>query len=76
MPIDDESAELLADFKFVTVRDQLLGDISGLRPLGDLLVAQTRRPPHWRRVDRAEQLLLQLYTPADAAPVLTSLGII
>ncbi|NVM97762.1 DUF4192 domain-containing protein [Arthrobacter sp. SDTb3-6] len=80
MPTDDESAELLAYFKFISVRDRLLGDIPGLNDkLGDLLLAQTQRAPHWRRVDRASDLLLHLYSRADradAAPVLTSLGVI
>lgn len=80
LPSDDEAAELLADFKFVSVRDRLIGDIPGLNEkLGDLLLAQTNRAPHWHRVDRATDLLLHLYSradQADAAPVLTSLGVI
>ncbi|MDJ0318378.1 DUF4192 domain-containing protein [Arthrobacter antibioticus] len=80
LPTDAQSAELLADFKFISVRDRLLADIPGLEDsLGDLLLGQTKRPPHWQRVDRAQELLLHLYTRADgpdAAPVLTSLGII
>ena len=80
LPTDAQSAELLADFKFISVRDRLLADIPGLEDsLGDLLLGQTKQPPHWQRVDRAQQLLLHLYTRADgpdAAPVLTSLGII
>ncbi|MFQ4149720.1 DUF4192 domain-containing protein [Arthrobacter sp. LAPM80] len=80
LPTDAQSAELLADFKFISVRDRLLADIPGLDDsLGDLLLGQTKRPPHWQRVDRAQELLLHLYTRADgpdAAPILTSLGII
>lgn len=80
MPDDEQSAELLADFKFSSVRDRLLADIPGLdAPLGELLLAETKRPPRWHRVDRAEQLLFHLCTRADQrdiAPVLTSLGII
>ncbi|WP_207346386.1 DUF4192 domain-containing protein [Arthrobacter sp. E3] len=80
LPTDAQSAELLADFKFISVRDRLLADIPGLDDnLGDLLLGQTKRPPQWQRVDRAQELLLHLYTRADgadAAPVLTSLGII
>nr|WP_281375497.1 DUF4192 domain-containing protein [Arthrobacter wenxiniae] len=80
LPTDAQSAELLADFKFISVRDRLLADIPGLEDsLGDLLLGQTKRPPHWHRVDRAQEVLLHLYTRADgtdAAPVLTSLGII
>ncbi|AIY02988.1 hypothetical protein ART_3389 [Arthrobacter sp. PAMC 25486] len=80
LPTDTQSAELLADFKFISVRDRLLADIPGLEDsLGDLLLGQTKRPPQWQRVDRAQELLLHLYTRADgtdAAPVLTSLGII
>ncbi|MHA7306393.1 DUF4192 family protein [Arthrobacter sp. TMN-49] len=80
LPTDAQSAELLADFKFISVRDRLLADIPGLEDsLGDLLLGQTKRPPHWQRVDRAQEVLLHLYTRADgtdAAPVLTSLGII
>ncbi|WP_054009639.1 DUF4192 domain-containing protein [Arthrobacter sp. ERGS1:01] len=80
LPTDAQSAELLADFKFIAVRDRLLADIPGLEDsLGDLLLGQTKRPPHWQRVDRAQEVLLHLYTRAggtDAAPVLTSLGII
>ncbi len=79
-PTDAQSAEMLADFKFISVRDRLLADIPGLDDnLGDLLLGQTKRPPHWQRVDRAQELLLHFYTRADgadAAPVLTSLGII
>ena len=80
MPNDDQAAELLADFKFMSVRDRLLADIPGLNDnLGDLLLAQTKLAPHWGRVDRATDLLLHLYSRADgadAAPVLTSLGVI
>jgi hypothetical protein len=80
MPNDDQSAELLADFKFVSVRDRLIGDVPGLNEnLRDLLLAQTNQAPHWARVDRATDLLLHLYSRADradAAPVLTSLGVI
>ncbi|MDJ0356320.1 DUF4192 domain-containing protein [Paenarthrobacter sp. PH39-S1] len=80
LPTDGQAAELLANFKFISVRDRLLADIPGLDDtMGDLLLAQTKRAPHWRRVDRATELLLHLYTRADgadAAPVLTSLGII
>ncbi|WP_051388807.1 DUF4192 domain-containing protein [Arthrobacter sp. 35W] len=80
LPTDEEAAELLADFKFVSVRDRLLADIPGIdAPIGELLLAETKRSPQWNRVDRAEELLLHLYTRADgadAAPVLTSLGII
>lgn len=80
MPSDDQSAELLAYFKFVSVRDRLLGDVPGLNEnLRDLLLAQTTQAPHWARVDRATDLLLHLYSradQADAAPILTSLGVI
>lgn len=80
LPTDAQSAELLADFKFISVRDRLLADIPGLEDnLGDLLLGQTKQPPHWQRVDRAQEVLLHLYTRADgsdAAPALTSLGII
>ncbi|MEV8181518.1 DUF4192 domain-containing protein [Specibacter sp. NPDC078692] len=80
LPTDAQSAELLADFKFISVRDRLLADIPGLDDsMGNLLLGQTKRPPQWQRVDRAQELLLHLYTRADgpdAAPVLTSLGII
>lgn len=80
MPTDKQSAELLADFKFISVRDRLIGDIPGLNDnLGDLLLAQTKRAPNWRRVDRATDLLFHLYSRADradAAPVLTTLGVI
>ncbi|WP_195849373.1 DUF4192 domain-containing protein [Arthrobacter sp. AQ5-05] len=80
LPTDAQSAELLADFKFISVRDRLLADIPGLEDnLGDLLLGQTKRPPHWQRVDRAQEVLLHLYTRADGAdtaPILTSLGII
>ena len=89
MPSDDHAAEMLADFKFMLVRDRLLGDIPGLNDrLGEVLLAQTDRTPHWQRVDRATDLLLHFYSrsdradaadtadTADTAPVLTSLGVI
>ncbi|PYI65720.1 DUF4192 domain-containing protein [Arthrobacter livingstonensis] len=80
MPTDDEAAELLADFKFTSVRDRLLADIPGISgDLRDLLLGQTKQAPRWGRVDRATDVLLYVYTLADgahAAPVLTSLGVI
>jgi hypothetical protein len=45
----------------------------------DILLGQTKQSPHWNRVDRASELLFQLYMRTDgtdAAPVLTSLGVI
>ncbi|MBG0741820.1 DUF4192 domain-containing protein [Paeniglutamicibacter antarcticus] len=79
-PTDDESAELIASLKFISVRDRLLADIPGLDDsMRDLLLGETQRPPHWQRVDRASDVLLHLYMRvdnADAAPVLTCLGII
>lgn len=63
LPTDAQSAELLADFKFISVRDRFLADIPGLEGiLGDLLMGQTKRPPHWQRVDRAQELLLHLHS--------------
>lgn len=79
-PTDDEAAELIANLKFITVRDRLLADIPGIDDsMKDLLLGQTKQPPHWNRVDRASDVLLQLYLRTDgtdSAPVLTSLGII
>ncbi|MBW4095408.1 MAG: DUF4192 family protein [Acidobacteria bacterium] len=45
----------------------------------DILLGQTKQPPHWRRVDRAADVLLNLYSKTDgpdSAPILTSLGVI
>jgi hypothetical protein len=79
-PTDDEAAELIAYLKFITVRDRLLADIPGIdESMRDLLLGQTRQSPHWQRVDRATDVLFHLYMRADgadAAPVLTSLGVI
>jgi hypothetical protein len=80
LPSEDQTAELLATFKFVLVRDRLLADIPGIdEAMRDLLLGQTKQAPRWGRVDRATDVLLHLYTRADganAAPVLTSLGVI
>ncbi|NVN00754.1 DUF4192 family protein [Arthrobacter sp. SDTb3-6] len=79
-PTDDDAANLIANLKFISVRDRLLADIPGLEEsMRDLLLGQTKQAPHWQRVDRASDVLLQLYMrtdSADAAPVLTSLGVI
>ncbi len=79
-PTDDEAAELIANLKFITVRDRLLADIPGIDDsMRDLLLGQTKQIPHWQRVDRASEVLFQLYLRTDgrdAAPVLTSLGVI
>lgn len=79
-PTDDEAAELIANFKFIMVRDRLLADIPGIdEATQDLLLGQTKQSPHWQRVDRASEVLFHLYMRTDgtdAAPVLTSLGII
>lgn len=79
-PTDDEAAELVANFKFIMVRDRLLADIPGIdEATQDLLLGQTKQSPHWQRVDRASEVLFHLYMRTDgtdAAPVLTSLGII
>ncbi len=79
-PTDDEAAELIANLKFISVRDRLLADIPGIDDsMRDLLLGQTKQSPHWNRVDRASELLFQLYMRTDgtdAAPVLTSLGVI
>ncbi|WP_343319323.1 DUF4192 family protein [Arthrobacter sp. TMP15] len=40
---------------------------------------ESQQSPHWQRVDRASEVLFQLYMRTDgtdAAPVLTSLGVI
>lgn len=80
MPTEDQAAELLADFKFISVRDRLLADIPGINEdMRDLLLGQTRQAPRWGRVDRATDVLLHLHSRADgvhAAPVLTALGVI
>lgn len=80
IPTDDQAAELLADFKFISVRDRLLADIPGIDDdMRDLLLGQTRQVPRWGRMDRATEVLLYLYGRADgvhAAPVLTTLGVI
>ena len=80
MPTDDQAAELLAYFKFISVRDHLLADIPGIDDtMRDLLLGQTKQAPRWDRVDRATEVLLHLYGRSDgphAAPVLTSLGVI
>lgn len=79
-PTDDEAAELIANLKFISVRDRLLADIPGIDDsMRDLLLGQTKQSPHWQRVDRASEVLFQLYMRTDgtdAAPVLTSLGVI
>ena len=79
-PTDDEAAELIANLKFISVRDHLLADIPGIDDsMRDLLLGQTKQSPHWKRVDRASEVLFQLYMRTDgtdAAPVLTSLGVI
>ncbi|WP_425864748.1 DUF4192 domain-containing protein [Arthrobacter sp. TWP1-1] len=79
-PTDDQAAELIANLKFISVRDRLLADIPGIEDsMRDILLGQTKQSPHWNRVDRASELLFQLYMRTDgtdAAPVLTSLGVI
>ncbi|WP_171814558.1 DUF4192 domain-containing protein [Arthrobacter dokdonensis] len=79
-PTDDEAAELIANLKFISVRDRLLADIPGIEDsMRDLLLGQTKQSPHWKRVERASEVLFQLYMRTDgtdAAPVLTSLGVI
>ncbi|MHA7176921.1 DUF4192 domain-containing protein [Arthrobacter sp. Sr24] len=79
-PTDDEAAELIANLKFISVRDRLLADIPGIEDsMRDLLLGQTKQSPHWARVDRASELLFKLYMRTDgtdSAPVLTSLGVI
>ena len=79
-PTDDQAAELIAYLKFISVRDRLLADIPGVEEsMRDLLLGQTTERPHWQRVDRASDVLLHLYMRADgadAAPILTSMGVI
>lgn len=79
-PTDEEAAELIANLKFTSVRDRLLADIPGIDDsMRDLLLGQTKQRPHWNRVERAAEVLFQLYMHTDgtdAAPVLTSLGVI
>lgn len=79
-PTDDEAAELIANLKFISVRDRLLADIPGIDDsMRDLLLGQTKQSPRWKRVERASDVLFQLYMRTDgtdSAPVLTSLGVI
>jgi len=69
-PTLDQTAELLADFQFAQIRDRLIADIPGIdEPLPQILLAQTEQGPHWARVERAEQILLHLYTHGAAQHV-------
>jgi hypothetical protein len=79
-PTNDQIISLIANFQFVGIRDQLIGDIPGIKePAGQILFAQTQGKPQWSRVERAQQLLLHAYTRTNtqhAAPLLTSHGYI
>ncbi|HEV7167181.1 MAG TPA: DUF4192 family protein [Micrococcaceae bacterium] len=75
-----QTAELLADFQFMAIRDRLIADIPGMdEPIHRILLGQTEQTPRWSRLEWAEQILLHLYTngaPQYAAPVLLAVGYI
>ncbi|WP_457949834.1 DUF4192 domain-containing protein [Pseudarthrobacter sp. alpha12b] len=79
-PTDDDCHALIANLQFPAIRDRLIADIPGLdEPMQQILFAQTQEPPHWSRIEWAQQLLLHAYTrtsPQHAAPVLTAIGYI
>ncbi|UVJ41184.1 DUF4192 domain-containing protein [Arthrobacter sp. CJ23] len=79
-PTDEEVLKLVAYFQFPHIRDQLMADIPGINaPPHHILFAQTQKPPHWPRIEWAQQLLLHAYTrttPQHAAPILSTIGYI
>lgn len=79
-PTSAQTFELLADFQFNAIRDQLIADIPGIdEPMVRILLAQTQQSPRWSRLEWAEQVLLHLYTngaPPYVAPVLLAVGYI
>ena len=79
-PSPQQTAELLADFQFMAIRDRLIADIPGLDgPMQRILLGQTEQSPRWSRLEWAEQILLHLYTNGAAqyaAPVLLAVGYI
>ncbi len=79
-PIEAQTAELLEDFQSISIRDRLIADIPAVdEPLAQILFARTQGGPHRSRMDRAEQLLVHLYTHSRqfaVAPVLTVMAIL